>query len=223
MLLLSNMKKMDNKQMERLGYWVLAVAVILAGIYFFNSVSKVGTVAQPAPVSLDDHIRGGTATKVVLVEYGDFQCPACGAYEPMVQTLLKNHPADVQFVFRHFPLTNAHKNAMLAAEISEAAGIQGKFWEMHDAIYAHQKDWSDSLNAKEILLGYAKEIGLDTAKMETDLKGGTIDEKILAQAKEGVKIGINSTPSFFVNGTKITNPQSIEAFEKIITDAEQGK
>lgn len=215
--------KMDNKQMERLGYWVLAVAVILSGIYFFNSVSKVGTVAQPAPVSLDDHIRGGTATKVVLVEYGDFQCPACGAYEPIVQSILKKHPADVQFVFRHFPLTQVHKNGLLAAKISEAASIQGKFWEMHDSIYAHQKDWSDSLNAKEILLGYAKDLGLDTSKMETDLNGSTIEEKIMGQAKEGVKIGVNSTPTFFVNGIKIVNPQTIEAFEKLIVEAEQGK
>ncbi len=214
---------MDNKQMERLSYWVLAVFVILAGVYFFNSVSKIGTVAEPAPVSLDDHIRGGTQAKVVLVEYGDFQCPACGAYEPIVENLLKKHQTDVQFVFRHFPLSQVHKNSLLAAKISEAASIQGKFWEMHDVIYAHQKDWSESLNAKEIFMGYAKEIGLDTVKMETDLNGTSIEEKITAQYKEGIKIGVNSTPSFFVNGVKIVNPQTPEAFEQLITEAEKVK
>lgn len=217
------MKKMDNASLERLGYWVLAVFVILAGIYFFNSVSSVGTAKEPAPVSLDDHIRGGTQAKVVLVEYGDFQCPACGAYEPMVQALLKNHTADVQFVFRHFPLSQVHKNALTAAKIAEVASIQGKFWEMHDAIYAHQKDWSDSLNAKEILMGYAKEIGLDTVKMNVDLANPTIEEKIFAQAKEGTKIGVQGTPTFFVNGMKIENPQSLEAFEQIIINAEKVK
>lgn len=214
------MKKMNNKQLEMFGYGVLAIGVILAGIYFFNSVSKVGTAQEPAPVSLDDHIRGGTATKVVLVEYGDFQCPACGAYEPIVENLLKKHTADVQFVFRHFPLISVHKNSMLAAKFSEAASIQGKFWEMHDAIYANQKDWSDSLNAKEIFMGFAREIGLDTAKIDADLNSPTIEEKIMAQYKEGVKIGVNSTPSFFINGVKIQNPQSPEAFEKVIIEAE---
>lgn len=217
------MKKMDNASLERLGYWVLAVFVILAGIYFFNSVSKVGTVAQPAPVSLDDHIRGGAQAKVVLVEYGDFQCPACGAYEPMIQALLKKHTTDVQFVFRNFPLTQVHQNALLAAKFAEASGIQGKFWEMHDAIYAHQKDWSESLNTKEIFMGYAKEIGLDTTKLEIDLASSTIEDKIFAQAKEGTKIGVQSTPSFFVNGIRIDNPQSLEAFEKLIVEAEKTK
>lgn len=213
--------KMNNKNLEMLGYGVLAVGVILAGIYFFNSVSKIGTVLEPAPVSLDDHIRGGVQAKVVLVEYGDFQCPACGAYEPIVQTILKNHPNDVQFVFRHFPLTSSHRNATLAAKFSEVAGIQGKFWEMHDILYLKQDEWSASLNAKEIFMGYAKQLNLDTEKIEADLNGATVEEKILAQYREGVKIGVNSTPTFFVNGVKIQNPQSAEAFEKIINDAKQ--
>lgn len=222
MLLLSDMK-MNNKQLERLGYWVLAGFVILAGVYFFNSVSNIGTVKQPSEVSLEDNVRGGEEAEVVLVEYADFQCPACASYEPLLKAVLKNHEKDVQFVFRHFPLTQTHKNALISAKFAEAAGIQGKFWEMHDSIFEHQVEWSESLNAKEILIGLAKEIGLDIVKLETDLTNKTIEDKIFAQAKEGVDIGVQGTPTFFINGVRVeNNPRSIEEFEKLITEAKQG-
>ena len=159
---------MDKKTMNMLTYGFVAIVVILMGFSFFNNVSKVGTAPKPADVSLDDHIRNGAQAKVVLVEYGDFQCPACGAYEPLVQQLLSKHVSDVQFVFRHFPLTQIHKNALLAAKYAEASGIQGKFWEMHDVLYARQKEWSDSLNAKDLFNGYGKDLGLNVAKLETD-------------------------------------------------------
>jgi protein-disulfide isomerase len=212
------MKTMDKKTMNMLTYGFVAIVVILMGFSFFNYISKVGTVPKPADVSLDDHIRNGAQAKVVLVEYGDFQCPACGAYEPLVQQLLSKHVSYVQFVFRHFPLTQIHKNALLAAKYAEASGIQGKFWEMHDVLYARQKEWSDSLNAKDLFNGYGKELGLNVTKLETDSDGASIEAKIKANFEEGVKIGIQGTPTFYVNGVKIDNPESIEAFEKIISD-----
>jgi protein-disulfide isomerase len=199
---------------------IIGIVVLLFAYYFYATSKNPATTQTPAvTVSTTDHVKGKAGAKVTLVEFGDFQCPACASYEPLVRKVLADNKDTLQIVFRHFPLTQIHPNALLAAKASEAAGLQGKFWEMHDMIYDRQVDWSGAMNARDIFVIYATNIGLDTKKFGEDLNSKVIEEKIQAEYKEGTRLGVQGTPTFFVNGKKIENPQSIEAFNKIIQDA----
>lgn len=198
----------------------IAAIIVLSFAYYFYAMSTkgiqpVGTVT----VTESDHVRGNLTGTVTLVEFGDFQCPACGAYEPIVRQVTADNTKVLKVVFKHFPLTQIHQNALLAAKASEAASNQGKFWEMHDMLYDNQKTWEGSLNARDIFTGYATSLGLNAKQFTTDLNSQAIEDKILAEYKEGVNLGVQGTPTFFVNGNKIDNPQSLEAFNAIIKSA----
>jgi protein-disulfide isomerase len=218
------MKKLSHFLRTTEGKFVtLIVAIIvLSFAYYFYAMSQKG--AEPTgtvTVTENDHIRGNLTGKVTLVEFGDFQCPACGAYEPIVRQVTKDNADIMKIVFKHFPLTQIHQNALLAAKASEAASNQGKFWEMHDMLYDTQKDWEGSLNARDTFIGFAKTLGLDTTKFAADLNSPAIENKILAEYKEGTLLGVQGTPTFFVNGKQIENPQSVEAFDAAIRAAAQ--
>ena len=199
---------------------VLAVA-LLAYSFLGNDTPSNGTNGDKKDVTITpaDHIKGNPNATVTLVEFGDLQCPACQAYEPIVRELMEKHGNEVRFVFKHFPLSQIHPNALLAAKYAEAAGMQGKFWEFHDMLYDKQKEWANSLNAKTMFETYGAELGLNVSKLTSDSQNKTLEEKILAEYREGVKLGVQGTPTFFVNGRKIENPRSLEAFEKILMDA----
>jgi protein-disulfide isomerase len=216
------MKKLSQYLRTGQGKFIagLVLLIVLSFGYYFYALSKgqvtpVGVVT----VSESDNIRGALDGKVTLVEFGDLQCPACGAYEPLVRKLLADNPTTLKFVFKHFPLTQIHQNALLAAKASEAAALQGKFWEMHDILYDNQKDWGSSLNARDFFLTYATTIGLDTTKFTTDLNNKDIEAKILAEYQEGSRLGVQGTPTFFLNGKKIESPQTQEAFDALIKEA----
>ncbi|WP_027381207.1 DsbA family protein [Chryseobacterium daeguense] len=150
------------------------------------------------PVGENDHVQGNLETaKIVLVEYGDYQCPHCGHAYPLVKKFVEEYGDDVAFVFRNFPLTDSHRFAMPAAAIAEAAGKQGKFWEMHDLIYENQNQLSD-----EMLKESVKTLQLDFSTVEKDINESGIKEKIEEDFEGGVRSGVNGTPSFFVNDQK---------------------
>jgi protein-disulfide isomerase len=150
------------------------------------------------PVGPNDHVIGDIDTaKIVLVEYGDYQCPYCGHAFPLVKRFIEEYADDVAFVFRNFPLTDAHQYAMAAATIAEAAGKQGKFWEMHDLIYSNQ----NMLN-EEMLKGCVTALQLDVNKIENDITTSDLQDKIEADFEGGVRSGVNGTPSFFVNNQR---------------------
>lgn len=217
--------QMSKSATNNLLIGILVIIVVLFGYYFYAMKTRpTDSTQEPhVVVSLEDHVRGGATAPVTLVEFGDFQCPACGAYEPLVRQVQATQGNNMRLVFRHFPLTQLHPNALLAAKFSEAASIQGKFWEMHDALYDNQKEWEGSLAAQDLFTKYGAKIGLDVTKLVNDANSQAVEDKILAQYKEGVKLGVQGTPTFFVNGVKIDNPQSIEAFNKLITDAKAKK
>ncbi len=175
--------------------------------YYFYAVSqgevKTETPAQTVTVSQEDHTRGGKNASVTIVEYGDFQCPACKAYEGAVRALQAKYPEEVRVTFRHFPLIQIHKNAFLSASYAEAAGAQGKFWEMHDALYDHQEEWGEALDAEQKILGYAKTFGLDIEKLQAAAKSQAVTDAIAASYKEAGLLKLQGTPSFFVNGNKV--------------------
>jgi protein-disulfide isomerase len=221
-----HMKKMSHfffKTTEGKFLGSVGIIIVLLFGYYFYAVSNNPSVVkntEPVVITQTDHVRGAKDGKVTLVEFGDFQCPACGAYEPIVRQVLADNKDILKISFRHFPLIQIHKNALLAAKASEAASLQGKFWEMHDILYDKQEEWGEALNARDFLLVYANTIHLDINKFKTDIDSKAIEDKILAEYKEGVRLGIQGTPTFFINGKKVDeNPQNLAAFNKLIQDA----
>ena len=149
------------------------------------------------PVGADDHAAGPADAPVTLVEYGDFQCPYCGQAYPIVKSLQKRFGAKLRFVFRHMPLNNAHPQAELAAQAAEAAAIQGKFWLMHDALYEHQ----DQLGLAFVLKTAAR-LHLDVVAFERDLTSSVVHARVQQSFMDGVRSGVNGTPTFYLNGTR---------------------
>jgi protein-disulfide isomerase len=149
------------------------------------------------PVNERDHVAGPDDAPVTLVEYGDYECPHCGRAHPVVKAVQRELEGQLRFVFRNFPLAEAHPHALLAAQSAEAAGAQGRFWEMHDMIFEHQ----DALELQDII-GYAESLGLDIARFKSELESGTYVKKVRDDFRSGVKSGVNGTPTFFVNGVR---------------------
>jgi len=135
---------------------------------------------------------------LTLVEYGDYQCPYCGAAYPEVKKVQKELGSELRFVFRNFPLTNIHEHAMNAAETAEAASTQGKFWPMHDFLYEHQVTLGDP----GVAIGYAKKLGLDTQRFEREIAQHVYQKRIKDDFMGGVRSGVNGTPTFYVNGVR---------------------
>ncbi|UQB69279.1 DsbA family protein [Epilithonimonas zeae] len=148
-------------------------------------------------VSTTDHAQGNDNADLVIVEYGDYQCPYCGAAYPVLKELMKEFGSQVKFVFRNFPLSEMHQYARPAAIAAEAANLQGKFWEMHDAIYENQ----GSLN-ELFLFELAEKIGLNISQFKEDIQKTELEEKVDSDFESGIVSGVNGTPSFFVNGNK---------------------
>ena len=149
------------------------------------------------PVSATDHVQGSATAKVTLVEYGDYQCPYCGAAYPIIKAVQKRLGAKLQFVFRNFPLTQAHPYAELAAEAAEAAGAQGKFWEMHDALYENQ----DRLG-QPLIEELVEQLKLHADQFAADLEGRKFQARVKHDFMGGVRSGVNGTPGFFINGER---------------------
>jgi protein-disulfide isomerase len=150
------------------------------------------------PVNAADHQQGNTKGAITLVEYGDFECPHCRIAHPFIQKLLKEKGKEIHFVFRNFPLREIHPHAMIAALAAEAAGKQGKYWEMHDMIFEHQQ----SLNAA-YLLKLAERLELDMAKFTKDAQSEEAEDKIETDFDSGIRSGVNGTPTFFLNGSPL--------------------
>ncbi|OGZ32769.1 MAG: hypothetical protein A3H02_02030 [Candidatus Niyogibacteria bacterium RIFCSPLOWO2_12_FULL_41_13] len=168
-------------------------------------------------MSPNDWIKGKKEAKNTLIEYSDFQCPACGLYYPLLKQLSREFGENMMFVYRHFPLQQ-HKNAKPAAYASEAAGKQDKFWEMHDLIFENQDEWSAKSDdkAKEIFIKYAGSLNLNIEKFKNDLNLEEINKKVESDFQSGLKLKVNATPTFFLNGEKLQNPRSYDELKNII-------
>ena len=148
-------------------------------------------------VSADDHTSGPEDAPVTLVEYGDYECPYCGAAHPIVQEIQRNLSPSRRFVFRNFPLAQIHPHAKRAAEAAEAAGAQGKFWEMHDLLFENQDALADA-----DLVRYAAQLHLDGKRFEKELSSGVYTDRVHRDFRSGVRSGVNGTPTFFINGER---------------------
>jgi protein-disulfide isomerase len=158
------------------------------------------------PVSARDHFQGAAGAPLTLVEFGDYQCPYCGAAYPVVKQLQKTLGKKLRFVFRNFPLTQSHPYALVAAEAAEAAALQGKFWEMHDLIYDNQVSLQP-----DILPTWASEVGLNLEKFGADIRHGEIMKRIKEDRTSGISSGVNGTPCFFINGVRYDDMPDYES------------
>lgn len=207
-----------NKQ-----FFAIIVLIVagLIGIFALTGGNKNDSSTNGSNESggqLSNHVTGAKESKVTLIEYGDFQCPACKSYHPLLQQLKEEYGDRVTFQFRHFPLTQIHPNAFISSRAAEAAGKQGKFFEMHDLLFENQDAWATTSNPISIFEGYAQQLNLNVDQFKTDMNSSEVAATINADMKAAQAAGGNSTPTFVLNDTKIENPQSLEDFKKLLDD-----
>ena len=208
-----------------------AVGASLAGWLLFRALEMIPErirarqLAQTTEIIVDlavpvdadiDHIRGPADAPVTIVEYADFECPYCGRAEPALRELLSEFGDDIRYVYRHLPLPDVHPHAELAAEASEAAGRQGRFWEMHDLLFEHQ----DALHPPD-LVEYAAELELDTVRVERDLRRNEYAARIARDTESAELSGVTGTPTFFVNGHRHRGAYDLESLETAVRAARQ--
>ncbi|MFA6006620.1 MAG: thioredoxin domain-containing protein [Candidatus Paceibacterota bacterium] len=229
---------MEDKNYTLWGGVTLGVVVIVLGIMWFvgnTPAPKPGGNIVAPPVTEADWQEGASTLPLTLVEYSDFQCPACGAYYPVVQKLKAEYATSTRFVYRHFPLPQ-HLDAKYGAYAAEAAGKQGKFFEMHDMLFEKQTEWG--IDTKVLLgdpeeltpameavlmpklLSYAQKLGLDIDKFKADIVSKEIKDKIDTAIADGRTLDIPATPTFFLNGKQLEpNPNGFDEFKKLIDAA----
>lgn len=163
--------------------------------------------------AIPDHMQGVTEQKVTFIEYGDYQCPGCGSMHEPIKAMVEQYKDKVTFVFRNLPLTNIHPNALAASTAAEAAGLQGKFWEMHDVLYQNQAAWKDaSVTQREgVFTGYASQLGLNVDQFKKDLTDQRVADKIDRDRATARKLRLDSTPTFVLNGTVIKGEDAVNA------------
>jgi protein-disulfide isomerase len=162
----------------------------------------VELATQETAITATDWVLGPWGAPLTLLEYGDFECPHCADARPVLEGLLASHPATFRLVYRHFPVTTIHPHAERAAEAAEAAGAQGRFWEMHDAIFAHREHL-----AFENLRRYANSIGLNLARFDRDMTTNRYLGEVKKDFRSGIMDGVNGTPTLFINGLRYDGPR----------------
>lgn len=196
--------------------------VIIKRLFLQNNQNNeaglnIGREASILNVSVSDWTKGDNNAAVTLIEYSDLQCPACGLYFSVVKKLQEEFSDRLRFVYRHFPLSQIHKNAEFAAQTTEAAGLQEKFWEMHDLLFLRQEEWSGG-DVQKLFRGYAEILKLDLNKFEKDINSREVKNAVQSDYDGGATLGVNATPTFFLNGQKIANPRSYDEFRSIILE-----
>jgi protein-disulfide isomerase len=206
------------------GFWgVIAVVVlVLVGIFAFSGHNdSKSSSSKSSSTKPTQHIEGQGKSGVTVVEYGDYQCPYCGEAYPVIKEAVTNLDDQIYFQFRNFPLQNVHQNAFAAARAAEAAGLQNKFWEMHNALYENQNQWSSLSNPVPFFDKLAKQVGLNVDRFKTDYVSSTVNNLINADMAAGTKLGVQATPTFFVDGkqTDLQYGKGAGTVEQIIKDA----
>lgn len=226
--------KLDNRAAQarksttqRLAIWggvLVALGLVVFGLIKLGSGgSYSSTTATGLPeVTNTDWITGSLIASTTLVEYGDFQCPACASAEPFMHQLRDDFGNNVRFVYRQYPLPQ-HPLSHITAQAAEAAGNQNKFWQMHDKLYGSQQTWtsySDS-EMRKTITSYAQELGLNMDQFNRDLDSNDVKKRVDDQSNGGMRAGVQSTPSFFLNG-KLMQLASFADLRKAIEDSING-
>lgn len=208
--------------------WIVFVGVVIAvfgGLIYLSGKDNVDVssvheneiiASSEQTGNIAEHVFGNAKAKVILVEYGDFQCPACGGAHPNIKRITEQYKDKLAFVFRNFPLTTIHPNARAGAAAVEAAGLQGKYWEMHNGLYESQNEWSesDSETRTNFFVSKAKEVGVkDIEKFKKDLSSSSVNKKISFDQALGKKIGANATPTLVLNGEQVSDEATNDAVQ----------
>lgn len=198
--------------------WVIFIVIcvaVLGGLVFVSRKDKINvdainmstaTEASTANGNISDHVFGDKNSKVVLIEYGDFQCPACGSAYPIVKEVTETYKDKVAFIFRNNPLTAIHPNARAGSAAAEAAGLQGKYWDMHDALYENQNNWSSASvdQRTDLFASYASKVGVkDVEKFKKDMESKAVNDKIDFDLALGKRVPVAGTPTILLNDKKI--------------------
>lgn len=204
------------------GILVLTVAIII-GIMFLGGNSapvpiEAKLVDKGELIRSDSIKLGSDEAKVKIVEFLDYQCPACKNAHPVIKQVLQDRGGSVQFIVRNFPLSSIHTHADNAARSAEAAYVQGKFWEMHDKLFETQKSWETASNSKDIFTVYARDLNLNMDQFVKDYSDQKIVARISQDKGDGNALGVNSTPTIFIHGEKYTGQISVEAIEAKIDE-----
>lgn len=197
----------------------------LGGLFVLSRDKAAAPSVSSSSSSVSNHSKGGNSKNVELMVYGDFQCPACRQIYPIEKQVVATFNDQIKFTFRHFPLESIHPNARAGSRAAEAAGLQGKFFEMHDALYESQDTWSSLSNPLNEFVSMAQKLGLDTEKFKTDYASETVNATINADLKEGNSKNVSGTPSYFINGKKVDNSDinTYEKFSAVIQKAIDGQ
>jgi protein-disulfide isomerase len=212
-----------NKETNKIVWIAIIAIVIIGGGFWAYSAQQPATPGTTVDTKLlmnaNSHSTDqGTRTyPVTIVEFGDYECPACGYAEPIIEKILANDP-EVRLVFRNFPLQQ-HPFALLAAEAAEAAGAQGKFWEMHNAIYANQDVWTTMQTPLDAFTEIAKKLGLDINKFTQDVNSKKYADVIQKDQADGNALLVNSTPTFYINGKQYLKGLDYNTMQQTIQDA----
>ncbi len=217
-----------KKYLTPIIFGVIVLAIVVFAIIALRSPDKsqsqtdsTGAVTGSQLTELQTgHDQGPADAKVVLVEFGDYQCPSCGAAYPVLKNeILPQFNNKIRFVFKNFPLTQIHKNAMAGANAAEAAGAQGKYWEMHDALYEHQTEWSTASDPTPFFAQYASNLGLDSNRLVSEVKAQKYKDVIQKDMDLGNDLKVQGTPTFYVNGTLVDTSQGLTGITTAINAA----
>lgn len=210
-----------------IGIGVVTLTILVMGVIFLtknssSSSSKSRTQPdtdnvfdQATLIRSDSEKLGSDSAKVKIVEFGDYQCPACGQAYPDVKRMTQDYEGKIELVFRNFPLPQ-HHNAPMAAEAAEEAGIQGKFWPMHDKLYETQSQWSDLSNPLDTFTQFGQSLNLNLDQFKTDVSNNKFQDNIQQGISDGNSVGVSATPTFFINGKRYTGVLSYDDFKAII-------
>jgi protein-disulfide isomerase len=208
-----------------------SLALIFGVAAIFSNSAQQSQQAFPAEqvVGADPHsITTGDSPEVTIVEFSDFQCPACKSVEPAIEQLIASYEsedtADIEFVYRHFPLSNIHAHAQLAAQASEVAAEEGKFWEYKDLLFENQSEWDAAGSrgeALDLFITYMEELEIDTTDITTRIESQAIKDRVLDDVSAGRQLGVQGTPTFFVNGVQTPAPQLQSAVESALNAEQQ--
>lgn len=212
-----------NTKLKKLAIWGGVILVVLVVVFvLFQSVTSSSTPTQTikiAPVSARDIKEGNPKAKVTLIEYADFQCSACAAYHPLVNQILSNYKNKIYYVFRMFPLEQTHANALVSAEAAYAAYQQGAFFQYDDTLFNKQNEWANLQDPTTAFTDYAILLRLDATKFKTDMNSAAAKKYVQDSENQALNEGLDSTPSFFINGNLIQNPSDYAGFKQLINNA----
>jgi len=208
---------------------LITIFVIVGGVFLLSKPGSTSTPSATVSASIlvpqgvyetsglanGTYLPASATASVTLVEFGDYVCPACGNYSPYVQKILTDFPGKVNFVFRNYPLSY-HTNAPLASYAAGAAGIQGKYWEMHEKLYSTQNDWSNLQDPTTKFVAYAKEMGLNTDQFTKDMGSQAVKDAVQRDTNDGNAVSLTETPTFYINGSKVTLSGDYSQLESLI-------